>query len=75
MRGLSAGDGSGGDNRERRGSRTNGLARVAMWIAGLGAGGLILRRARRGRKSIDVGAVSPDWVAQRRGTPGDPFSH
>lgn len=75
MRSISTGSGSGADDQNNQRSRANGVARVAMWIAGLGAGGLLLRRATRRKKSIDVGAVSPDWVAQHRGIPADPFSH
>ena len=69
-----AGPRSGSDDEEDRPSKVRDLAKAAIWIAGAGMVGLALRRVVRPKKVIDVGAVSPEWIAQHRSVATDPFA-
>jgi len=45
------------------------LLKYALWSGSLGAAAVLVQRflQRRRQRSIDVGAVSDDWLARRRG--------
>lgn len=50
------------------------ILKVAFLTSSVGFAALLLRRLFGGRRSMDVGAVSDDWLAQQRGARSDPTS-
>jgi hypothetical protein len=44
------------------------LLKLALWTGSLGTAAMVMQRVlRRRRMQIDVGAVSDEWLAHRRG--------
>lgn len=49
--------------------------RIALWTSSAGVAVLLARRLfTRRAGAIDVGALSPEWLAQQRWPPPDPFT-
>jgi hypothetical protein len=45
----------------------NSRVKVAIWTGSIGLCVFLVRRVMARRASIDLGAVSVEWLAQRRG--------